>query len=409
MTDLQVHLYGTHVGGLVGATWRDFDFEATSEGIERFGVGSTVLSESVPLVPRQPRARAARRRNFFDELLPEGVIRQRLADRMRIDPNDTLGLLSAYGRDAAGAVQVIESTSSDADEPPRARAITHAGIADLLNDTAGFPLGNAPLSGKASLAGMQEKLLLARVDGRWGQCLYGYPSTHILKPVSRAHPTMIFDEEYCSRLARALGLAAYSTSIESFDGTDALVIERYDRSADAPGGRIHQEDMSQVLGASGAEKYQEHRGKVRLLRIAQVLSGVQGREGLERLLSMVTLAVATGNLDMHAKNISLLHPPDGSARLAPLYDVVPMTRYPGVDARMALAVNDVYEHSRITRGDVIDEAVRWGVTADRAGDIVDETASLIRRTVASEIPHPRALDGLPDMIDGHAARLQSDR
>ena len=57
MPSLEVRLYETHVGDLVGDSWRDVDFVAMGAAIDRFGVGSTVLSESVPLVPRQPRER----------------------------------------------------------------------------------------------------------------------------------------------------------------------------------------------------------------------------------------------------------------------------------------------------------------------------------------------------------------
>lgn len=405
MPRLEVHLYGTHIGDLVGESWRDFDFAATTQAVERFGVGSTVLSESVPLVPRQPRGKAARRRVFFDELLPEGAARQRLADRARVTPTDTLGLLAAYGRDVAGAVQVIEPSAGDAADAPRARALSTADIVDLLDDVAAFPLGNAPMSGKASLAGVQEKVLLAKVGGRWAQCLYGYPSTHILKPVARPHTDMIYNEEYASRIARALGLAPYATWIETFEGTDALVIERYDRDDAIPGHRLHQEDFNQALGASGAEKYQEHGGKVSLGRVAAVTVNAQGRQGLEQLLTLVTLSVAVGNLDMHAKNISLLHPADGSSRLAPAYDVVPLTHYAGIDGRMAMAINDVYEHSRIRRSDLIAEAGRWGMGAVRAGDVVDATVEAIRSTVQHEAPHARAVPGLPDLIDSLAARI----
>lgn len=407
MPSLEVHLYETHVGDLVGDSWRDFDFVAMGAAIDRFGVGSTVLSESVPLVPRQPRGKAARRRVFFDELLPEGAARQRLADRARVTPMDTLGLLAAYGRDVAGAVQVIDPTAADAADPPRARALSTADIVGLLDDVAAFPLGNAPMSGKASLAGVQEKVLLARVGDRWAQCLYGYPSTHILKPVARPHSDMIYNEEYASRLARALGLAPYATWIETFEGTDALVIERYDRDDEIPGRRLHQEDFNQVLGASGAEKYQERSGKVSLGRVASVVASSEGLAGLERLLTLVTLAVAVGNLDMHAKNISLLHPPEGPARLAPAYDVVPLTHYPGIDGRMAMAINDVYEHSRIRRNDLIAEAGRWGLGAVRAEEVIDQAVKVVRSTVEHESPHARAVPGLPALIDSLAVRIGS--
>ena len=401
MPSLEVHLYETHVGDLVGNSWRDFDFVAMGAAIDRFGVGSTVLSESVPLVPRQPRGKAARRRVFFDELLPEGAARQRLADRARVTPMDTLGLLAAYGRDVAGAVQVIDPTAADAADPPRARALSTADIVDLLDDVAAFPLGNAPMSGKASLAGVQEKVLLARVGHRWAQCLYGYPSTHILKPVARPHSDMIYNEEYASRLARALGLAPYATWIETFEGTDALVIERYDRDDEIPGRRLHQEDFNQALGASGAEKYQEHSGKVSLGRVASVVASSEGLAGLERLLTLVILAVAVGNLDMHAKNISLLHPPEGPARLAPAYDVVPLTHYPGIDGRMAMAINDVYEHSRIRRNDLIAEAGRWGLGGGRAEEVLDQAVTVVRSTVKHESPHARAVPGLQRPLISH--------
>lgn len=405
MSSLEVHLYGVHVGDLVGESWRDFDFLTTNAGVRKFGLGSTVLSESVPLLPRQPRGKAPRRRNYFDELLPEGVTRQRLAERARVSTTDTLGLLAAYGRDVAGAVQVIDPAAADALEVPRARPLTTAQIVDLLDDMAGFPLGNAPLSGKASLAGVQEKLLLARQDERWVQCLYGYPSTHIIKPVSRPHADMIFNEEYASRLARALGLAEYATWIETFDGTDALVIERYDRTFATPDGRLHQEDMNQVLGASGAEKYQEHSGKVSFARIASIVASAQGRQGLEQLLAMVTLSVAVGNLDLHAKNISLLHPPDGSARLTPGYDVVPLTHYVGIDGHMAMAVNGVYEHARIGRSDLLAEAGTWGLSVERAVRVIDDTVTVIRATIRKQQPHARAVPELAHTINAFAVRL----
>lgn len=398
MPELVVHLYGELVGQLVGDSWRDFDFEASASGIQRFGLGSTVLSESVPLLAQQPRGKAARRRNFFEELLPEGITRQRLADRARVSPADTLGLLAAYGRDVAGAVQVLDPTGGDIRESPSVQLLNDAQVAGLLNDVAQFPLGNIPDLGKASLAGVQEKVLLARSDGQWGQCLNGFTSTHIVKPVSRAFPDMIFNEEYCLRLARAVGLVGYESWIETFDGVDALVIERYDRDGSLPGCRLHQEDMNQVLGASGSEKYQERGGKVSLRRIAEVLRRVQGDAGLESLVEYVTFATAIGNLDLHAKNLSIFHWPDDSAALAPAYDLVPLAHYPNVDGRMALAVNSVYEHAHLQFDDVVAEAEIWGMDRVSAEAGIRRCLSGIRDAVARETPHARAYPGLVDSI-----------
>ncbi|MFC4829076.1 HipA N-terminal domain-containing protein [Agromyces aurantiacus] len=91
MPELTVELYGHEVGRLVGADWRRFDFEASGSAIERFGLGSTQLSTSVPLVPFGNRSQVARRRNFFAELLPEGDLLADLAAQARLPEYDVLG------------------------------------------------------------------------------------------------------------------------------------------------------------------------------------------------------------------------------------------------------------------------------------------------------------------------------
>ena len=126
---------------------------------------------------------------------------------------------------------------------------------------------------------------------------------------------------------------------------------------------------------------------------------------LQVVLYGTVVGALVGNLDMHAKNISMLHLPDGSARLAPAYDVVPLTHYPGVDGRMAMSVNGVYVQHRISRDDLVAEAERWGLGTDRAEATVERTVSIIRDTAQREQPHARAYAGLPEAIDTAARRL----
>ncbi|WP_430645123.1 hypothetical protein [Agromyces sp. GXS1127] len=72
MPELTVELYGEDVGRMSGADWRRFDFETSAPAIERFGLGSTVLSASVPLVPIASRSHVARRRFDFERFaIPE--------------------------------------------------------------------------------------------------------------------------------------------------------------------------------------------------------------------------------------------------------------------------------------------------------------------------------------------------
>ncbi|MFE6919896.1 type II toxin-antitoxin system HipA family toxin [Nocardia sp. NPDC057663] len=223
---------------------------------------------------------------------------------------------------------------------------------------------------------------------------------------SRDYPTSIYDEEYGARIVRAADLADFQTWIAEFDGVSALVIERYDRAQNAPGGRIHQEDFSQILGATGDQKYQRFGGRVSLERIAKTLMTTVGREPVARLLRMTTAAVAVGNLDMHAKNISLLHPPDGSAGLAPAYDFVPQVHQPN-DGEMALAIDQEYRHRAITRAQLVAEGQRWGLR--NADDLVESALASVLDTVETELPHPRAYPELQSDIARFASNLRAGR
>jgi serine/threonine-protein kinase HipA len=238
----------------------------------------------------------------------------------------------------------------------------------------------------------------------WHQVHDGYASTHILKPAVADHPTLIYDEEYGARIARAVGLATTSTRILELGGVPALVVERYDRTA--AGERVHQEDFSQVLGARGDQKYQAIGGRVSFERIARVLSRRGDEASLRALLDLLTLTVAVGNLDLHAKNLSLLHPLDGPPRLAPAYDVVPLRHQP-TDGDLALAINGVYRHAGLTVDDVVAEAAAWGLARPR--DQVVATLERIAAVVASEEPDPRAHPGLRAQIAGFVENLLAGR
>jgi serine/threonine-protein kinase HipA len=404
MGDLAVELYEIHIGTLVG-TGTNFDFVATPSAVEKFGLDSTVMSLAVPLAAIPARSRRERRQNFFRELLPEGRMLSRLAQNADVAEYDALGLLRQYGRDIAGALQIWDPDAPGEPKVPATEPLTRAGVADLLRNVSTFPLANKPMSGKTSLAGVQDKVVLARSAHGWSRVIDGYPSTHILKPESREYPTIIYDEEYGARFARALGLASFATNIEDFDGVPALVIERYDREGIADGrppGRIHQEDFNQVLGLRGDQKYQRLGGKASLARIARELTQVGRHESVTRLARLTTLAAAIGNLDLHAKNVSLLHTRDDAVELAPAYDVVPQVHLPN-DGELALAVDRVYRHAEVTRAHLAAEFTLWGL---RDGDdIIEHTLATVLNTAHSQEPDPRAHPGLVEEVSRFATNL----
>ena len=326
----------------------------------------------------------------------------RLAQRARVGEQDVIGLLRAYGRDVAGALQIWDPDVPGEPKRPTLERLSNAGVAALLEHVQDNPLGNKAAGGKTSLAGVQDKIVLGRTEDGWNRVIDGWPSTHILKPESRDHPTSIYDEEFGSRFARSAGLTSYPTWIEEFTGIPAVVIERYDRSPAATQGRIHQEDFNQVLGEAGNQKYQKYGGKVSLKRIARVFSAVGDRASVERLFALVTVSVSVGNLDLHAKNLSLLHLPDGSMTLSPAYDMVPQAHQPN-DGEVALAVDGEYRHAALTLNHLVAEGRSWGLA--RASDIAEEALTTVLQLASTETAHERAHPGLARDISGFASNL----
>jgi len=391
MAELTVALHGGVIGTLSdrGAA---FDFTPTGDAVRRYGLGSRVLSAAIPLAPRPAASTRPVRQNFFAELLPEGDARRRLALEAGLDADDVIAMLRVYGRDVAGAIQVWDAALPGEPRTPATEPLDDEGVARLLRDVGIHPLGNKPRRGKTSLNGVQDKIVLVRTETGWARSLDGFPSTHIVKPIVGRYPSMIFDEEYGSRFARVLGLADFSTEVMTFAGEKALVIERYDRSGSAADGRIHQEDFNQVLGCRGDQKYEIY-GKRGLSDVAKILTPGDR----EKLLRMVTLSIAVGNLDMHLKNIALLHDADGGYVLAPMYDVVPQ-HFPEYDndGELALSVVGVFDYAQMHRDLIVEEAEAWGV-AD-ASTIVDEALSVTLEVAQREIPHSGAHPGLQQLI-----------
>ena len=401
MSLLIVDLYNHRLRALSGERGT-FDFVADDEAIRRHGVGSTVLSFVIPLTSSPRPSDVGIRRNFFEEILAEGTARSRLGGNARIDDTNTMALLRRYGRDVAGAVQLWDPDDPQEPRTPSTAPVTAARIREILSEVKLAPIGNTTERRMSSLAGVQDKIVLALTDSGWAEPLDGYPSSHIIKPVVGALPTLIFDEEYGARIARSLGLSLFDTQIAVFDGIPALVIERYDRSA---GGRIHQEDMNQALGFRGDAKYEAH-GNPGLATIAALLRENIGRVAVATLLRMTTLSIAVGNLDMHAKNISVMHREDGTSELAPMYDIVPQMHQP-FDKDFAFSVNGVFAHNAITRSDLVAEGQRWGLRD--AARIVDATIANVAQCVKDQQPVSGAHHSLAHDISRYCQNLAEGR
>ena len=357
MSKLNVELYG-HLLGYITEKTNNIHFEVNPDIFRNYPIATTIMSVSVPLIPRLTNIQNKRAANFFSELLPEGKNLDWLTLGLPPKKRTTFGLLKTYGRDIAGALNIFDPTQDSISNKPYTEHVDGKYIRFLLEHMPIAALANAPKTGRTSLGGVQGKILLARIEDKWHRVHNGYPSTHIIKSMSTDYPTMIYDEAFSMQLAYDIGLTKYPVWLENFDGLDALVIERYDRTSNTQGGRIHQEDFNQALGAHGIEKYQEYGGKVNLKRIAQIIEKHARHGDVIEFAKQVVFSVAIGNLDMHAKNISLLHDPHEGIQLAPVYDQVPLLHH-NTDGKMAMSINGVYEHHKITLDDIVKEIMAW--------------------------------------------------
>ena len=179
-----------------------------------------------------------------------------------------------------------------------------------------------------SIGGLQPKLGLHRtVDGQWARPHGSVPTTHILKPAPREEwPHLDLNEHICLAAARQLGIPAARSSYQQFGSQSAVVVERFDRRSDGNGWRrIHAEDLCQALGLRPDQKTERRGGPSvravgRLLR-SMAATRADGEENARRFAQALALNWAIIGSDAHAKNYTILHLDDGSAALAPLYDV----------------------------------------------------------------------------------------
>lgn len=384
---LQCWWGGIHVADIRAVRPWDLRCRYTAEALERWPIGTPLLSCSLPVASRPSRAT-----NFFRGLLPEGRHLQAVADRAKITTNDYYGLLARYGRDIAGALVVADgedlSSGRGSVADYSAEQLDHE--IDSLGDN---PLG-LHADSELSIAGIQNKLLLVELEGgRWGRPVHGYPSTHILKMDDERFPGLVRAEGECLALAHAIGVTNAPPRIEHHAGVECLIVERYDRTV--AGGevlRTHQEDACQALDVDintneGRGKYEAFGGPS-LRQVARLLR-VHARdpEGeLEKLVRLLAYTVAIGNADLHGKNISLLHDNVGNISVAPAYDTVPTMMWPKLRATSAVSIGGRIDFATITVSEIAGEAGTWGVDDERAAVTATQTVEAI-------------LDSVPDSID----------
>lgn len=201
---------------------------------------------------------------------------------------------------------------------------------------------------KFSPAGAQNKIPVLCKDGRFYLPTGSSPSNAIIK----ASDEFVRNEYLCTKLATLCSLSVSAMDIHDFNGTEALLINRYDRMVeDGKLIRLHQEDFCQALGIMPENKYEERGGPGLKQSIELIMNySTNPQNDLRQFLLMAIFNFLFGNCDAHGKNFSFLYDPNlGKRHLAPFYDIICSAVDERFDTDFAMQVCHERSLFRITR------------------------------------------------------------
>ncbi|MEU4034452.1 type II toxin-antitoxin system HipA family toxin [Streptomyces collinus] len=266
--------------------------------------------------------------NWFSHLLPEGYIREAVADALHVNAKREFFLLSRLGLDdLPGAIRVVPEEGVLAGQTP-----SHSDDGQTESPGEEVIL-------KFSLAGVQPKFSVLE-DSRKGLTIpaRGQAGDWIVKlPDSRPGFDNVPEAEFASmELARSIGIPVPETRLIPLSDIGGLpdwarkesrrsfAIQRFDRAAD--GGRIHAEVLAQVLDVPTTdERYKYQRANVET--ISSLISGLCGADAVADVIDRVVLNVIIGNGDAHLKNWAIVYPDTRKPQLSPVFDVLPTVLY----------------------------------------------------------------------------------
>lgn len=336
------------------------------------------ISLSLPLSPAEYSQKQCL--PFFEGLLPEGDVKRRISGYLHISETSTLKLLNELGGECAGMISILPEG-----EPNKTKNIYKFNsdnyeqiplqkISDYIQNTNIRPLLKVKEELRLSLAGAQEKLPLLYKDDNFYLPRKGAPSTHIIKPTGNGELSSLSANEYiCMKLAENSNLPVPHAEFRQIDGTEFLLVERYDRFfQDGKVSRIHQEDTCQALGILSGYKYQNDGGP----SIADIYNLLKAKTSIPLLemqsfLQYVLFNLIIGNCDAHGKNYSIMYK-NNSIKLTPLYDTVCTLAYPNLTNKLSMKIGKHSEIKKVNKDDLSILAEQLGLKAKTVNNIYFE-------------------------------------
>ena len=344
----------------------------------------------------EPWVKRQRLHPVLSNLLPEGALKELLAQGLKTHIDNEFELFAYLGQDLPGA---LIATPVEADNIPD-YVITATGKANVVKTTIQDD------AHQFSLAGVQMKFSMREKDGRYQIAESGELGDWIIKTPSTKHSHVPLNEYTAMHLAELVGVNIPDIKLVKLDNLDklpsinlpdeeyAFAIKRFDRNN---GQRIHMEDFAQVLAKYPYQKYDsanyQQIGKIIYQYTGDSLNNIQ--QFARRLLVNILLA----NGDAHLKNWSLIYTDTITPELSPAYDIVTTRVYMDGETRFALNLGKNKEWYKAT----FDHFQTWARKADipwraikpHLDDTLDKTRDL----------WPNALKDLP-MGAAHKKQLR---
>lgn len=261
---------------------------------------------------------------FFQNLLPEGALRQHLAQLRGCAADDHFELLATCGTDLPGAVYARPVTL-DREQV--------AAIVTQHHDALEMSVVADPMREGTSLSGVQPKLSLVQAGSRYVARTRDTRGIHIIaKLPSAAFPLLPEVEALSLQLAQAAGVDVNRARLASLDEIDIdipfvlgssqhfLAVERFDRQDGQA--HVHAEDFAQILGIPPEMKYRHPLASYGFMARVMSRSMGLGDATIEEFIRRLAVNELLGNYDAHVKNFGIIYKDGRTPSLSPAYDVV---------------------------------------------------------------------------------------
>lgn len=344
---------------------------------------------------------------YFDNLLPEELLRQAILREAGIPGDDAFALLAYLGAESAGSLTLRPEGAPAAPAGPLRPLSPQALSARIAALPRRTLAADAPK--RMSLAGAQHKLLVVELDGELYEPVGATPSTHLLKPAhpeAASWPASVANEFVTMRLAHAAGLPVPAVQ-RRYVPEPVYIVERFDRRVQrlAPGAdglprlevqRLHIVDACQLLGRSRLFKHTGASLQALNQLIERTTNKLLSRTRLFRWLAFNTLV---GNDDCHLKNLSFFVSPEG-VQVAPHYDLLATSvystrafaddqaRWPEVP--LAIPLPGAATFGEVRREALLAAGQALGLGPPTARRILDDVRSKLPRALDHEIEAQQA-------------------